>query len=573
MGAYLSLTAYEVAGSVNIPNNTSQAYVALTITTNNGTYNELGTTTGYITINGSTISLNGKWVSKNTTTTLYSGTHTITHNSDGSKSIYIYASNFRVTSSTTASGVSKTLVLTTIPRASTVNGGSGLIGTTTTINLNRYYDAFTHTITYTFGSLSGTIATGLQANSVDWTIPTSFYAQIPNAKSGTGIISCQTFNDTTQIGETQTCTFTASVDENANKPTVSLSLQVLNPQASLTGDANKLIANYSNVKATGTATAKNSATITTHQLVNGDSTVADATTTFNAVTNGSFTYNAVDSRGLANSSTLTRSIVAYIKPTISMSVPVINATGTATFNVQGSIFNGSFGATSNSLTVQYRYKLDGGTYGSWTNATVTKSGNTYSGSVSHSGLDYTKAYIFQCRVVDSLNTTETNEIKVKSIPVFDWGQDDFQFHCDVDVAGELTVNGEPIDFNILQVYPIGSIYMSIENVSPSTLFGGGWTQLKDRFLLGAGDTYTAGSTGGEVTHTLTVDEMPSHNHTIRIQPYNSSSGVDYYTIANSRQGISQSVLGSSQTIGNTGNGQPHNNMPPYTVVYMWQRIS
>lgn len=63
------------------------------------------------------------------------------------------------------------------------------------------------------------------------------------------------------------------------------------------------------------------------------------------------------------------------------------------------------------------------------------------------------------------------------------------------------------------IYPVGSIYMSVASASPATLFGGTWEQLKDRFLLGAGDSYTAGDTGGSASHTLTTDEMPSHNHT------------------------------------------------------------
>lgn len=63
------------------------------------------------------------------------------------------------------------------------------------------------------------------------------------------------------------------------------------------------------------------------------------------------------------------------------------------------------------------------------------------------------------------------------------------------------------------VYPVGSIYMSVSSTSPSTLFGGTWERLQDKFLLGAGSTYTAGNTGGEATHTLTASEMPSHTHT------------------------------------------------------------
>jgi len=64
------------------------------------------------------------------------------------------------------------------------------------------------------------------------------------------------------------------------------------------------------------------------------------------------------------------------------------------------------------------------------------------------------------------------------------------------------------------VYPVGAIYMSVNSTSPATLFGGTWTQLKDRFLLGAGDTYSNGSTGGAATVTLTTQNMPSHNHSL-----------------------------------------------------------
>ena len=82
---------------------------------------------------------------------------------------------------------------------------------------------------------------------------------------------------------------------------------------------------------------------------------------------------------------------------------------------------------------------------------------------------------------------------------------------------------EAINDNWLTIYPIGSIYMSVNNVDPSTVFGGTWQQIKDRFLLACGDTYNTGETGGAANHTpsgsvgnhtLTVNEMPAHTHTI-----------------------------------------------------------
>ena len=70
------------------------------------------------------------------------------------------------------------------------------------------------------------------------------------------------------------------------------------------------------------------------------------------------------------------------------------------------------------------------------------------------------------------------------------------------------------DANFNKIYPVGSIYMSINSTDPSELFGGEWEQIKDRFLLACGTTYSNGATGGEATHTLTTNEMPTHSHSI-----------------------------------------------------------
>lgn len=63
------------------------------------------------------------------------------------------------------------------------------------------------------------------------------------------------------------------------------------------------------------------------------------------------------------------------------------------------------------------------------------------------------------------------------------------------------------------VYPIGSIYMSVDSTSPATLFGGTWERLKDKFLLGAGDTYAINTSGGNASITLSTANLPSHTHT------------------------------------------------------------
>lgn len=123
------------------------------------------------------------------------------------------------------------------------------------------------------------------------------------------------------------------------------------------------------------------------------------------------------------------------------------------------------------------------------------------------------------------------------------------------------------------IYPIGSIYLSINPTPPQQLFGGEWEQIKDRFLLSAGDTYAAGNAGGEATHTLTVGEMPSHHHQyMRQKALNAETDMpDDGTVYASSTAIS--AFKRTVNTYNTGGGAAHNNMPPYLTVYMWKRTA
>ena len=129
---------------------------------------------------------------------------------------------------------------------------------------------------------------------------------------------------------------------------------------------------------------------------------------------------------------------------------------------------------------------------------------------------------------------------------------------------------ETVDEILGLVYPVGSIYMSINNVSPATLFGGKWVQIKGRFLLGASDVYKANTTGGEATHTLTTDEMPNHQHSIW---FPNSGGEQSAEIGYPEAGSSKTYYAEASKTAGAGGGAAHNNMPPYLVVYMWRRLS
>lgn len=134
------------------------------------------------------------------------------------------------------------------------------------------------------------------------------------------------------------------------------------------------------------------------------------------------------------------------------------------------------------------------------------------------------------------------------------------------------------------IYPVGAIYISVNSTSPQTLFGGTWQQISDTFLLAAGSTYSAGSTGGEATHVLTANEMPSHSHD-RINsggnadwPLGNTVGLGTQTTTSyaTEVGVTASSTSKARSLyrtSNTGGGAAHNNMPPYLSVYMWKRTA
>lgn len=119
------------------------------------------------------------------------------------------------------------------------------------------------------------------------------------------------------------------------------------------------------------------------------------------------------------------------------------------------------------------------------------------------------------------------------------------------------------------VYPVGSIYMSVNSTNPKNLFGGTWEQIQGKFLLGMNNDYPAGSTGGEATHKLTQGEMPKHNHPIY---YPNGGGPDEgAALGFPEVGSKNTWWAVSCLTGVAGDNEAHNNMPPYLSVYIWKR--
>ena len=121
---------------------------------------------------------------------------------------------------------------------------------------------------------------------------------------------------------------------------------------------------------------------------------------------------------------------------------------------------------------------------------------------------------------------------------------------------------------------IGSIYITLDPTPPHELFGGVWELLENRVLMGAGDTYSVGETGGSSTHTLTIEEMPAHKHRLTgrswAQHTDSPSDLDGLSMIPNTTSVESSLDGVSTSVG--GN-KAFDILPPYVAVYIWNRVA
>ena len=521
---------------------------------------------------------------------LGSDTMVVIHDSDGTKSTRLYGtwcSNVHSNYTPWSLSVDETVTLDTIPRASKLSCPAAYIGENANITITRASPSFTHTISYSFGSLTGTIATKTSDTSVSFPLPTTFYNQIPTAQSGWGTLTCNTYNGSTLIGTT-TANFQAKCDEAKCKPTITRSAYDSNTTTiALTGSNQKFVKYFSNVTAKTNAVARNGATLVSQSITIGSKSIDSGSGTINNVESGSVVFKATDSRGFTSQITENHTLISYKKLTCAMEAGAASTSGVAQIKVSGAFYNDYFGAAQNTLTLQYRYKVQGSTYSDWTSVTdsiTLNSDFTYNTTINISGLNYLNAYTFQVRAMDKLMTVESNEQTRKTQPIFDWGKDDFNINGDLTVNGDTIVNGDFAmsgDFTtggslnaaslsqelFKLIYPVGAIYISTSSTNPQTLFGGSWTQIKDRFLLAAGSSYSAGTTGGEATHKLTIDEMPAHSDSYRLKGgENTDSQTALLTWS---ANVSYQTWYTTDTGGNTA----HNNMPPYLVVYVWKRTA
>lgn len=373
-----SLTLSWILSSQSVEKNTS---------TISWTLRGSGSASGYVmsgafkaVINGVTVYTSEPRIELRNTTTVASGTATIAHNSDGTKSfslsceagIYTYAV------SATASG---THTLTTIPRASTISATNANMGSASTITITRASSSFTHTLTYSFGNATGTIATKTTSTSVSWTPTLTLANQIPNAVSGKCTITCKTYSGTTEVGS-KTCTMTLTVPSSV-KPTIT-SLTAARVDGTVPTSWEIYVQSKSKATLTinGAAGAYGS-TISSYSITGGGySSTASSFTTGFLNTSGTITFTAsvTDSRGrVSANATVTITVVAYSAPSFSKYISQrCNSAGTASDSgtYVKSTVNFSYASCSskNTITTATYYRKT--TETSWTNASKTFTSGT-----------------------------------------------------------------------------------------------------------------------------------------------------------------------------------------------------
>lgn len=489
-----------------------------------------------------------------------------------------------------------------------------------------------------------------------------------------------------------------------------------NASTQLTGDGTIFIKGFNYVTAQMTPTPKKGAKIVKQSITNGKQVISDEDESsisgiFENIEDDKFIFSVTDSFGHVTSKEVSVVMVPYIKPTCNIiaSSPTAD-TGDMVVKISGSYFNNTFGAVDNILKVYWRSKKNNEEFGNWIEVDVTTTTDSYSVEFPLTGQEYQSTYTFQAKVEDSIFPEILSKAKiVKSIPVFNWGENNFDINVPLLVDGDLTVtgtingssggsvedsknkfdgvleyggydsntgfkqdtldpqyrnaniveiepntaytvsvNGTPQKYVFLYydenrvfisedrtnttgiittpenarylnfrtfaadytedyanlvvqiekgevvtdyephkkygytmkdivdiIYPVGSVYMSANDVDPAVIFGGVWEKIQNKFLLSSGDSYANGSTGGNTLHAHGVSSAYVLANASGNQFRFVEKTVPGWYSNGYRNFASTAVSDAWQYYGWALGGSTDNgsSMPPYLVVNMWKRTA
>lgn len=369
-----------------------------------------------VVVNGTTYSgTNTVGIAASTTKTLKSGTTTIAHNSDGTKTFsFSFSQEFAITFSGASIGTksgSGSGTLTTIPRKSTLSVGNGILGKSQTLTVTRQSTSFTHTIVATCGSASTTICTKSTSTSISFTPPESWASQNTSGTSVSVKYTITTYNGSTSLGSnsyTKSCTIPS--DE---VPTVSLTVEDANGYEETYG---AYIQGISKFKVTLTAAGSSGSTIKSYKTTaNGSTYTASSFTTGVLKSSGTLTVNATvtDSRSRTASASQSLTVLPYAAPKISsISLKRCNSSGVS--DSGGAYLCLTFSSVVSSLnnqnTVSYVLQYKKTTASSYTTVTLTNFTNQY--SVTNGtyifAADVSSSYDIILTVTDKFKTVDSN---------------------------------------------------------------------------------------------------------------------------------------------------------------------
>ena len=577
---------------------------------------------------GQSTTVGGAWVLINYFT------DTIPHENDGTKTITI-SGGLGGPSGTSLSSKwcegSTTAVLDTIARGSTFDTASWdkdlqrNINSTLSIPASQHINNAYHKLEVRFmnNGTETTICTRTGVSITNNAISFAFtsaeqqavYNLMPNETTHYIRMYLYTYADssyTQQVGDASIIWWTGLIPSSVI-PSLSIGTITEGNSAVASLGWNVFVQNKSQLSIPLTGTGAYGSTISSYSTTVNGSTYSGASVTTNLITTtGSLTISSTttDSRGRSGSASKTVNIVAYSNPQITTAIATRcdslgNDDDNGTYLKYS--FDGSISPISNNNAHTFRigHKIKGTDTYTYTNIDTTNYSITKSNQVLNLNLDASKTYTIVFEAVDSFTTTPierqidtgkdlvnfnesgkamaigkvseasaNQELLEIALPVEI--KRDTSITGDVSITGDTTFTGD-ISINgsslLDLIYPVGSIYMSVNNVSPATFLGGTWDALQDRFLIGAGNDYAVNATGGETTHTLTIDEMPSHKHNNSTNDFptwhdQTHSGALAW---NQTNGWHTEQLASHFDA--VGGNQAHNNMPPYLAVYMWKRTN
>lgn len=504
---------------------------------------------------------------------------------------------FRVTN-----GTSKTVTLDSIGLASTLSCAGGTLGQEVTLNIITESTASAHVINYSCGNISGVAKLMTYERQIQWIPPIDLAESEPSGTSVSVTFTLETYVSGKLIGtNTEVASFLIPDDI---LPTATAEITDAKGYADIYGG---YIQNQSALSIVLAADGAYGSTIRS-QRISFDGKTYTAANVTTEVIKGSGELELVvtvkDSRGREASVTLEVPVLPYEPPKIgSLAVQRCNEDGTR--NKSGTYLIATFDALITSLgevnTASYKLQYKKSSASHYTEVAL----ESLSGKFSVSG----ETYIFEADPNFSYNVVVVAEDAFATISksanglsksVF-WSRMakgmGFAFGkiCELkshlDMGWHIYMNGNRIyglpepqedddaatksyaDSIWENIYPVGAIYLSALETSPEILFGGRWSRIEDRFLLAAsqhGLPYKAGTTGGSTTVALSTDEIATHIHGMKVSSVgglklSTDGSTTYYPI------MMDIDCDNDGIINEAGEGEPHDNMPPYLVVHMWQR--